>query len=168
MEIAAIPARSLSQGLPRERRVFCPRIEVYLRRLVCNHLGTHVRNSDDEPPDSSRNLPRKVGRRCIGFANGEMAFVAATFSTKAMGVCDADIQGGTLVSSSVLKVDADTVYARRHGEWDVKVRLVLRSLDVAREYQTLLRNAPGGKRKKDKAESPAPHDVQASSSTESF
>jgi hypothetical protein len=82
-----------------------------------------------------------------------------------MGVCDADIQGSALVSPGVVKVYADTVYTRRHGEWDVKVGLVLRSLDVAREYQILLRNAPGAKRKKDKAESPAPHDVQASSST---
>jgi hypothetical protein len=94
-----------------------------------------------------------------------MAFVAAAFSTKAMGVGDAEIQGSALVSPGVVKVDADAVYAGRHGERDVKVCLVLRSLDVACEYQILLRNAPGGKRKKDKVQTPAPHDVQASSST---
>jgi hypothetical protein len=97
-----------------------------------------------------------------------MAFAATTFSTKAMGICDAEIQSSALVSPGVVKVDADTVYARGHGERDVKVCLVLLSLDVTCQYQILLRNAPGGKRKKDKAESPAPHDVQASSSTESF
>jgi hypothetical protein len=85
-----------------------------------------------------------------------------------MGICDAEIQGSALVSRGVVKVDADAVDAGRHSERDVKVCFVLRSLDVSREYQILLRNAPGGKRKKDKAQTPAPHDVQASSSTESF
>jgi hypothetical protein len=60
------------------------------------------------------------------------------------------------------------VYAGRHGERDVKVGFMLRPLDVACEYQILLRKAPGGKRKKDKAQTPTPHDVQASSSTELF
>jgi hypothetical protein len=45
---------------------------------------------------------------------------------------------------------------------------MLRPFDVACEYQILLRNGPGGKRQEDKAESPAPHDVQANSSTQQF
>ena len=136
---------------------------MYLRRVVGNYIGTHVRDCDDEPPFPNRNFPWEIRRRGIGFANGEMTFVATAFSSKAMRIGDAEIQGSALVSRSVVKVDADAVYARRHGERDVQVCFVLRSLDVACEYQILLRNAPGSKRQKDKAQTPAPHDVQAGS-----
>jgi hypothetical protein len=95
-----------------------------------------------------------------------MAFVPATLATKAMGVGDAEIQSSALIPRGVVKVDADAVDAGRDSKRDVKVCLMLRSLDVACEYQILLRKAPGGKSKKDKAQTPALDDVQASSSTE--
>ena len=145
----------MARGCAANARIFRALIEVYLRRVVGNHLGTHVWDSDDEPPFSGRNFSWEIRRRGIGLANGEMAFVAAAFSTKAMGIGDAEIEGSALVSRGVVKVDADAVDTGRDSERNVKVCLVLCSLDVACEYQILLRNAPGGKRKKDKAQTPS-------------
>lgn len=67
-----------------------------------------------------------------------------------MRICDAEIQSSALVPRGVVKVDTDAVYAGRHGERDVKVCFVLRSLDVACEYQILLRKAQGVRAKRTK------------------
>ncbi len=64
-----------------------------------------------------------------------MAFVSAAFSTKALRVGDADIQGSSLISCCVLEIDADAMYAGRHHKGDIEVGLILRTLDVAGKHQ---------------------------------
>ena len=103
-----------------------------------NHLGAHVGHCDDQTPLSCRNRPRKIRRSGIRFADGEVAFVSPAFPAKALRVGDAEIQGGALLLSCVVKVDTDTVDARRHGEGDLEVGLVLGTRDVALKHQVRL------------------------------
>jgi len=63
-----------------------------------------------------------------------MAFVSPAFSTKALRVGDAEIQGSALLPSRVMEVDADAMYTGRHGKGYIEVSLILPTLDVASKH----------------------------------
>jgi hypothetical protein len=98
-----------------------------------------------------------------------MAFVPPAFSTKALRVGDAEIQGSALIFFRVMEVDADAMYTGRHHKGDIEVGLILRTLDVASKHQIgrffLLSNGPRCKPKREqhKTKTPKLHDVQINS-----
>ena len=98
-------------------------------------LGTAI----NQPPLPGRNRSRKIRRRGVRLADGEVALVSPACATKSLRVGDAEIKSGTLIFAGVLKVDADPVDARRHREGDFEVGLVLLALDVAGEHQVCRR-----------------------------
>jgi hypothetical protein len=164
MQIASIPACADGKWLCRERRVFDSRVETYVRLVVGNYLRAHVGNSDNQPPLPSWNLTRKIRRRSVRFADGEMAFVSTTLSTEALRVCDAEVQRSPLISPCVVKVDADAVYTGRYCERDLKVGLVLCPRYIALEHQISwflrLSNCRGYKRETKQADGRSLHDLQ--------
>ena len=119
-----------------------------------------------------RDRSRKIRRRGVCLADGEVALVATAGAAKSLRVGDAEVKSSALIFARVLKVDADPVDAGRHREGDFEVGLVLLALYFAGEHQVcghvitgMLSHRPRCERKSQKNEvhTPSLHEVQNNS-----
>ena len=134
MQLAAIPARSGHQRLCREAGIFVARIEADLGPVMGGGLCPHIRHGDEQAPLACGNGAGQIGRGGIGLADGEMALVAAALTAKTLRISNAQVECRALFSAGVLKIHADAMRAGRHGEGNLKIRLVLRAGDISGEH----------------------------------
>jgi len=98
-------------------------------------LRSNIRYCDQEAPLAGSNGAGKIGRSCVGFAEGEVGFVATTLSAKTLRIRNPEIECRALLFTGILKIHADAMCPGRHGEGYFKVALVLRASHVSGEYQ---------------------------------
>src|SRR3954451_11887884 len=94
-----------------------------------------VGNRDVQFPLPRGNRAGKIGRSRVRFADGEVAFVSSAIAAKALRIGDAEIERGLVILSGVTEIDADAMCARRYGERNFEIRLVLRAGNFAVKNQ---------------------------------
>ena len=94
-----------------------------------------MKYGDEQMPDAGGNGAGQIGWSGVGFADGEVAFVAAALSTKALRIGGTQIERRVLLLAGVAEIDADAMSAGGHGKGNLEVGLVLRTFDFAGEYE---------------------------------
>src|ERR1039457_6311854 len=134
MQIATIPASASHQRTVRKAHVLVARVEADLGPVMRDGFRPHIRYRDQQTPLARRNGAWQIGRSRIGFADGEMALVATTLSTKSLRVKHAKVKRRVCLFTGVLKIHTDAMGASRHAKRNLNVGLVLRSCDFTGEH----------------------------------
>ena len=154
VQVAAIPARPSRKRMGRKARILVSRIEADFGAIVCDSLRANIWHRDKQTPLPGRNRARQIGGGGIGLADGEVAFVAAALSAKALRIEYTQIECCALFLAGVLKIHTDAVRTGRDGERDLEIGFVLCARNLAGENQVwrCLLLSPSQRRRKSRTE----------------
>ena len=104
-----------------------------LNRLI-GFLGIPSVHWLQQFPLAMRNGSRQIGWRCVGLAQGEVAFVASAIAAKPLRIGNTQIQCRLLISARIRKIHADSMHFLRHIKGDLEVGLVLSAVDSSLQH----------------------------------
>lgn len=127
VQVTAIPTSLRHQRSHRKTGILVSCVEADFGAIMGDALCANIRHRDQKMPLSGWNRSRQIGRGRIGLADGEVALVAAALSAKSLRVIYPQIESRALFLSRVLKIHAEAMGTRWHGERDLNIRFALRA-----------------------------------------